>query len=104
MHGVVKSRRKTQEADGQCHIAVQSVACYRACDLLVQGLPVHLDGARVFNAAVALGVHVSAIADLVTSVQFCLSKVCAVEEPCQRIRANACRCGGRHSSTNRSKL
>ncbi|CAL8465044.1 g4579 [Coccomyxa elongata] len=39
-----------------------------------KGLAVHLDGARVFNAAVALGVHVSAIAHLVTSVQFCLSK------------------------------
>ncbi|CAK0787132.1 hypothetical protein CVIRNUC_010348 [Coccomyxa viridis] len=38
------------------------------------GLPVHLDGARVFNAAVALGVDVTAITELVTSVQFCLSK------------------------------
>ena len=35
----------------------------------------HLDGARVFNAAVSLGVPVSAITELVTSVQFCLSKV-----------------------------
>ena len=41
----------------------------------MQGLPIHLDGARVFNAAVALGVDVRAITDLVTSVQFCLSKV-----------------------------
>ncbi len=41
----------------------------------VQGLPIHLDGARVFNAAVALGVDVKAITSLVTSVQFCLSKV-----------------------------
>ena len=41
----------------------------------VQDLPVHLDGARVFNAAVALGVDVKAITGLVTSVQFCLSKV-----------------------------
>ena len=40
-----------------------------------QGLPIHLDGARVFNAAVALGVDVTAITELVTSVQFCLSKV-----------------------------
>ncbi len=43
----------------------------------VQDLPVHLDGARLFNAAVALGVDVKAITDLVTSVQFCLSKVSA---------------------------
>jgi len=38
------------------------------------GLAVHLDGARLFNAAVALGVDVSAIAAQVDSVQFCLSK------------------------------
>ncbi len=39
-----------------------------------RGLPVHMDGARVFNAAVALGVPVSALAAEVDSVQFCLSK------------------------------
>ncbi|WP_110515364.1 low-specificity L-threonine aldolase [Herpetosiphon llansteffanensis] len=39
-----------------------------------QGLPVHMDGARVFNAAVALGVPASAITQHVDSVQFCLSK------------------------------
>jgi threonine aldolase len=38
------------------------------------GLQVHLDGARVFNAAVALGVSVSEIARNVDSVMFCLSK------------------------------
>jgi threonine aldolase len=39
-----------------------------------RNLPVHMDGARVFNAAVALGVPVSALAAEVDSVQFCLSK------------------------------
>lgn len=39
-----------------------------------RGLNVHLDGARVFNAAVALGVHVSQLVRDVDSVQFCLSK------------------------------
>lgn len=39
-----------------------------------QGLPVHLDGARLFNAAVALGVPVSDVARVADSVQFCLSK------------------------------
>jgi threonine aldolase len=38
------------------------------------GLPVHLDGARIFNAAVAAGLRVSAWTEHVTSVQFCLSK------------------------------
>ena len=37
-------------------------------------LPVHLDGARIFNAAVALGVPAGRLAQDVTSVQFCFSK------------------------------
>jgi threonine aldolase len=37
-------------------------------------LVLHLDGARVFNAAVALGVPVSEITQYVDSVAFCLSK------------------------------
>ncbi|NPV09624.1 MAG: low-specificity L-threonine aldolase [Anaerolineae bacterium] len=38
------------------------------------GLSVHLDGARIFNAQVALGVPASRIARECDSVQFCLSK------------------------------
>ena len=38
------------------------------------GLQVHLDGARIFNAAVALDVPVSELASPVDSVCFCLSK------------------------------
>jgi len=38
------------------------------------GLAVHLDGARIFNAAVAAGVPASAYAEHVDSVMFCLSK------------------------------
>src|SRR5882724_11317678 len=38
------------------------------------GLNVHLDGARVFNAAVALGVEVAEMASNLDSVMFCLSK------------------------------
>jgi threonine aldolase len=38
------------------------------------GLAVHLDGARIFNAAVALGVDVKEIAAQADSVQFCFSK------------------------------
>jgi threonine aldolase len=41
-------------------------------------LPVHLDGARIFNAAVALGCDVRDIASRADSVMFCLSKgLCA---------------------------
>ncbi len=38
------------------------------------GLPVHLDGARVFNAAVALGVDVAKLTAKADTVMFCLSK------------------------------
>ncbi len=38
------------------------------------GLKVHLDGARVFNASVALGVDVKEITRYVDSATFCLSK------------------------------
>jgi threonine aldolase len=38
------------------------------------GLKVHLDGARIFNASVASGVPVRQFADEVDSIQFCLSK------------------------------
>jgi threonine aldolase len=39
-----------------------------------RGLPVHLDGARIFNASVASGRPVTDWTRHVTSVQFCLSK------------------------------
>ena len=38
------------------------------------GLPVHLDGARIFNAAAGLGIPVEQVARYADSVQFCLSK------------------------------
>jgi threonine aldolase len=43
-----------------------------------RGLKVHLDGARLYNAAVALGVSAHELAGPVDSVMFCLSKgLCA---------------------------
>ena len=45
--------------------------CDRAHDV---GLKVHLDGARIFNAATALGENVAEMARKVDSVMFCLSK------------------------------
>ena len=41
---------------------------------LKHNLPLHLDGARIFNAAIALGVKASELAACATTVQFCLSK------------------------------
>jgi threonine aldolase len=42
------------------------------------GLPVHLDGARVFNAATALGIPVAKLTSGFQTINFCLSKgLCA---------------------------
>ena len=38
------------------------------------GLKIHLDGARIFNAAIALGVPAESLARQVDSVSFCVSK------------------------------
>ncbi|CAN5485512.1 low-specificity L-threonine aldolase [soil metagenome] len=38
------------------------------------GLPVHVDGARIFNAAVVVGTSVAELTKYCDSVQFCLSK------------------------------
>ncbi len=37
-------------------------------------IPIHLDGARIFNASVATGISVKEYASLTDTVQFCLSK------------------------------
>jgi threonine aldolase len=39
-----------------------------------KGLSVHLDGARIFNAAISLGIDVKELTKSVDSVMFCLSK------------------------------
>ena len=67
------------------------------------GLAVHLDGARVFNAAVALGIEVKEIAAQVDTVQVCLSKglsapvgslICGSAEFIERARRNRKIVGG----------
>ena len=57
--GTLLTRARTEEICERAHAA---------------GLPVHLDGARVFNAAAALGETVAALTRPVDSVMFCLSK------------------------------
>jgi threonine aldolase len=56
--------------------AVLSVEQVEALSQLAHahGLAVHMDGARVFNAATALGVPVSTLVRSIDSVTFCLSK------------------------------
>jgi threonine aldolase len=57
--GTVYTSARTEEISAKAHAL---------------NLPVHLDGARIFNASVALGEPVAALARPVDSVMFCLSK------------------------------
>ncbi len=63
----------THNSKGGTAIAPEDIdaACEAAHDL---GVPVHLDGARLFNAATAHDVPASRITENVDSVMFCLSK------------------------------
>ena len=65
-----------ENTHNRCGGAVLSAADMRAVREVAhdRGVPVHLDGARVFNAAAALGVSAADLAAEVDSVQFCLSK------------------------------
>ena len=67
------------------------------------GIAVHLDGARIFNAAIALGVKASDIAATADSVQFCFSKglaapvgsaICGSQAFIQEARRNRKMVGG----------
>jgi threonine aldolase len=67
----------THNRSGGCVLPLENMrAIYELAK--AQGIAVHLDGARVFNAAAALGVDVKQITKFADSVQFCLSKgLCA---------------------------
>ena len=56
-------------------VALTTAYCDAVADLARQhGLIVHLDGARLFNAAIALGVDVKTLTRCADSVSVCLSK------------------------------
>jgi len=59
-------------AGGSCWSVAQMAAVKRVAER--RGIPVHLDGARLFNAAVALGVPAKEIVAQTDSATFCLSK------------------------------
>jgi threonine aldolase len=65
-----------ENTHNRCGGTVQSVEYTRQVAAFAheRGLKVHLDGARVFNAAAALGVPVKELTSTVDSVTFCLSK------------------------------
>lgn len=63
----------THNRAGGTVVPLDTLRAYREiCDR--NGMKLHLDGARVFNAAVALDLDVSDIAKFADSVSFCLSK------------------------------
>jgi len=70
--GLVELENTHNMAGGQVysHTAVKEI-CEGAHK---HGVPVHMDGARVFNASVALGIPVHEIAAPVDTLMFCLSK------------------------------
>ncbi|GIX07396.1 MAG: threonine aldolase [Candidatus Poribacteria bacterium] len=63
----------THNRRGGCVITPEEIAAVHAVTQEA-GVPLHLDGARIFNAAVALGIHVREIARHVETLSFCLSK------------------------------
>lgn len=63
----------THNRGGGTIIPLDTMAAYRKIADR-HGMKIHLDGARVFNASVALGVDVKEIASKVDTVNFCLSK------------------------------
>ena len=78
--GAVLTREYTEEISGLAH---------------QHGMQVHLDGARIFNAAVALGIPAKELAAPVDTVNFCLSKglsapvgslFCGTKEAVERAR------------------
>lgn len=63
----------THNSAGGAVVSLKTLADLRALTLEKQ-IPVHIDGARIFNAAVALNVPVSEISQYADSVSFCISK------------------------------
>jgi threonine aldolase len=68
-----------ENTHNRCGGAVLSLEYMRTVRELAssRGIPIHLDGARIFNAAASLGVSPADIAAEVDSVQFCFSKALA---------------------------
>jgi threonine aldolase len=70
--GLIEVENTHNYAGGRVY-SMETLAELRAASL-AGGLPVHMDGARVFHAAAALGVPVREIASNADSLTFCLSK------------------------------
>ena len=78
---------------GSCQSPVELAQFKELCGRA--GIPVHMDGARLFNAVCALGVEAEEICHYADSVMFCLSKglgapvgslLCGPRDFCRRVR------------------
>jgi threonine aldolase len=69
---VVAIENTVNRGGGTCYSVEEVAALGAYCK--EKGLRMHCDGARIFNAAVALGVDVGDLAGPCNSVSFCLSK------------------------------
>ena len=69
---LVEIENTHNRAGGTIWKVEEATAVARAANDL--GMAVHIDGARIFNAAVALGISVKEYAREVDSISFCLSK------------------------------
>ncbi len=70
--GLIEIENTANLAGGRCtRVDVLDEICGQARE---RKLPVHLDGARIFNAATALGVDVKTLTRGFDTVMFCLSK------------------------------
>lgn len=70
--GLISVENTHNVAGGMVASPAQMAAIKAVADR--HGVPVHLDGARIFNAAIALGVPAREIAAHADSITFCLSK------------------------------
>jgi threonine aldolase len=70
--GLICIENTHNRAGGTCYPLSELAAIRKLADEFC--IPVHMDGARIFNAAVAQGVDVKDIVRHADTVQFCLSK------------------------------
>jgi threonine aldolase len=70
--GLISVENTHNIAGGMVHTVAQMAAIKAVAER--RGIPVHLDGARIFNAAVALGVPARDLVAHVDTLTFCLSK------------------------------
>jgi threonine aldolase len=74
--GLITVENTHNHAGGTCYSVLELAAIHQVAKK--NSLPIHMDGARIFNAATALGTTVKDLCQYADTIQFCLSKgLCA---------------------------